>query len=311
MFSFVSKQSSGFSYLTKEIFTYDDYLYNHSINVCAIGTAVAKKFSDHFSSVINASINSMPMIDLNDINNEETQHYTCYYDDELYNISIGLFMHDLGKVMIDKAILNKKGKLTKEEFAEVQKHSEEKGSILLDKNNIANPFVRNITKLHHARLFNNEKRCYPMDREPQSIPPYVKICKLADIYDAMTSKRCYKDAFNPVGAVSDIFHKYAGQDRILQYILHSFVSSIGIYPPGSIIALVNGQIVYVLDSNGPTVLPITDCWENPLQNKPDPIVIDQKSEDKELQVDRRKPPIPPLEAFRIIPSYLRDTIAPH
>lgn len=308
LFHFVTEQKSGFAYLTKEIFNYDDYLYNHSINVCTIGTAVARKFSDHFSSVINANLNNMPMNNLNEENNDDRQHYTCYYDDELYNISIGLFMHDLGKVLIDKNILNKTEKLTPEEFAEIKKHSAEKGGELLDKNNITNPFIRNITQYHHARLFDSETKCYPEDRDPLDIPPYVKICKLADIYDAMTSKRCYKDAFSPVSVVSQIFHKYARQDRILQYILHSFVNSIGIYPPGSIIALVNGQLVYVLDSSGPTVLPITDSSESPLLHKPEPFIINPKSEERNLQVDRRRSPLTPLEAHKIIPSYLKDTI---
>ena len=311
LFDFVSEHSSAFSYLTKEIFSYDDYLYNHSINVCAIGTAVAKKFSNQFSSIINASINNTPISDLNDASSDTRQHYTCYYDDELYNISIGLFMHDLGKVLVNKDIINKKGKLSKEEFTEVQKHSAEKGGELLDKNNISNPFVRNITKYHHAKLFDTETRCYPNDRDPLQLPPYVKICKLADIYDAMTSKRCYKDAHNPVGVVSDIFHKYAKQDRILQYILHAFVNSIGIYPPGSIVALVSGQIVYVLDSTGPTVLPITDSSGNPLLYKPDPLVLDPKSDNRDFQIDRRRPPMSPREAYQITPAYLRDTITPN
>ncbi len=309
LFSFVTEQSSAFSYLTKEIFSYDDYLYNHSINVCAIGTAVARKFSEHFSSVVNSSLNSTPVADLNDTSNDTRQHYTCYYEDELYNISIGLFMHDLGKVMIDKEILNKKGKLSKEEFAEVKKHSAEKGGELLDKNNISNPFIRNITKYHHVKLFETETKCYPPEQDPLTIPPYVKICKLADIYDAMTSKRCYKEAFSPVGVVSDIFHKYAQQDRILQYILHAFVNSIGIYPPGSIVALISGQLVYILDSNGPTVLPITDASGMPLKYKADPLVLNSKSDDRELQMDRRRAPLSPREAYQIIPSYLRNNIS--
>jgi len=308
LFSFVTEQNSGFSYLTKEIFNYDDYLYNHSINVCAIGTAVARKFSNHFSSVINSNLNSTPMTDLTVENNDNHQHYTCYYEDELYNISIGLFMHDLGKVLIDKNIINKTGRLSKDEFNEIKKHSSEKGEELLDKNNISNPFIRNIAKYHHAKLFDNETKCYPNDRNPLDIPPYVKICKLADIYDAMTSKRCYKDAFSPVSVVSQIFHKYARQDNILQHILHSFVNSIGIYPPGSIVALVNGQLVYVLDSTGPTVLPITDSSGNTLLFKPDPFIIDPKSNNKELQVDRRRSPMSPLEAYKILPTYLKNTI---
>ena len=142
------------------------------------------------------------------------------------------------------------------------------------------------------------------------VPAYAKVCKLADIYDAMTSKRSYKDAVNPVEVVSDIFHKYAKKDLVLQYILHSFVKSVGIYPPGSIVALTNGQLAYILDSAGPVLLPVTDVHGEMLKTKPDIInLAAEAAGEAALKVDRRKRPISPVEAFKVLPEYLKKAIA--
>ena len=138
------------------------------------------------------------------------------------------------------------------------------------------------------------------------IPPYVKIAKLADIYDAMTSKRCYKDAFNPINVVTNIFRTYANKDPFLQVVLHSFVKVVGIYPPGSILTLRNGQMAYVLLSDGPIVLPFTDSKAQPLSNKPDPIDLGSINiiESPQIQIDNRKSLKAPAEVIDLLPSYI-------
>ena len=162
--------------------------------------------------------------------------------------------------------------------------------------------------MHHSRLFNDEERCYPDLINPVDIPPYVKVCKLADIYDAMTSKRSYKEALNPVGVVSDIFHKYAEKDNLLQFVLHSFVKAVGIYPPGSIVSLVNGQLAYVFDSQGPALIPITDINGQTLKSKQNILVLDKTAEANGLKIDRRKPPLAPVAAHKIMPEYLKKSL---
>lgn len=303
---FVLKNENAFSYLTREIFSYDDYLYNHSINVCTIGTVIMKKFNENFSSAVNSFLNNAAGKSLGEATSDK-RSFTYFLPEELLDISIGFFMHDLGKVLIDRSIMNKPGRLTEQEFEIIKLHSTEKGMELLKKNSLANPYLVNISLYHHARLFHDEPRCYPATATPESIPPYVKVCKLADVYDAMTSKRCYKDALNPVGVVTDIFHKYAEKDPLLQYILHSFVKSVGIYPPGSIVSLTNGQLAYVLDSQGPVLLPVTNEQGETLKSKPDALVLD-RGERTGLSIDRRKPPIAPVEAYKILPDYLRKTL---
>ena len=124
----------------------------------------------------------------------------------------------------------------------------------------------------------------------------------------MTSKRSYKEAVNPISVVTGIFRKYAEKDHMLQFILHAFVKSVGIYPPGSIIHMQNGQMVYILDSDGPLVIPITDTHGTPLSSKPDPIKLgSEETKQKGLCIDRREPLISPLKAYDILPDYLRLT----
>lgn len=288
---FLVISQNPFSYLTQEIFSYDDYLFNHSINVCAIGTAIVNRFNSHFSTVVDDLIkgNTSDIYNPFEIDNMDQGHsYTCYYPDELSDISLGFFLHDLGKIIVPDQILNKKGRLTDDEFDEVKKHSFNYGIDILDKNHLKNSVIRNIVNYHHAPLYDGEKRCYPDNKPHNDIPLYARICKLADIYDAMTSKRSYKEAVNPINVVTQMFRTYAKKDQMLQYILHAFVKSIGIYPPGSIIYLRNGQMAYVLESGGPIVIPFTDEKENTLKTKPDPIDIGRKDIDDIKKVDSRR-----------------------
>lgn len=305
---FIAAHESAFSYVTREIFSYDDYLYNHSINVCTIGTVVMRKFNENFNSVVN---NFLKNANAGVGGESDPVSFRYFHGDELRDISIGYFMHDLGKVLIDKEILNKPGKLTDSEFEIVKSHSTSKGLELFERNRLSNPYIINISQYHHARLFSDEERCYPVTKDYLDIPAYVKVGKLADIYDAMTSKRSYKEALNPVGVVSDIFRKYAQKDVLLQYILHSFVKSVGIYPPGSIVALTNGQLAYILDSEGPILLPVTDTHGETLKTKPDIINLGGGEEvPGAIKVDRRKPPVAPVEAYKILPEYLKKILAP-
>jgi len=307
LIDFLAKNDNAFSYLTREIFSSDEYLFNHSINVCTIGTVIMKKFNENFNAVVNSFLNNAPNSNTSETKQDE-KSFTYFLPDDLRDISIGFFMHDLGKGLIDKKILNKPGSLTEREFEVIKSHSIVKGFELLEKNKINNPYIANITLYHHAKLYQDEPRCYPEEKSHTAIPPYVKVCKLADIYDAMTSKRCYGEALNPVGVVTDIFQKYAGKDPLLQYILHSFVKSVGIYPPGSIVALSNGQMAYVMDSQGPTLLPVTDTHGEPLKGKPNIIVLDKGAATAGLKVDRRKPPMSPIDAYKILPDYLLKTV---
>jgi HD-GYP domain-containing protein (c-di-GMP phosphodiesterase class II) len=286
LLEFINTDESAFSLLTREIFSYDDYLYNHSINVCTIGTPVLKRFVEKFGKQVG-----------------------FYHPEKIKEISIGYFMHDAGKVLVPEEILNKKGPLTDEEFKIVKTHSFELGLQIFEKNRVDNPLILESVKYHHAALFDDEPRCYPVDVQPGDVPPFVKICKLADIYDAMTSKRCYKDACNPIEVVTDLFNKYAKKNQTLQYVLHTFVSIVGIYPPGSIVFLSNGQWAYLMDSRGPVVVPFTDQRGEPLKQQPSPIDLSSgNSGSADIKIDHKRPLASPADVYKKLPENMRRTI---
>ncbi len=305
VFTFLERNESSFTYLARELFTFDDYLYNHSVNVCTFGIAILKKFNEQFSQMVNQQLNNS-MIENNITNSDTPNCYVHYQPDEMKEMALGFFLHDMGKVLLPEEILNKQGKLSEEEYSLVKTHSYEKGAIILKKSHIENYFVQNIIRYHHANLFQNEPNTYPQERVPIEIPPYVKICKLADIFDAMTSKRSYKEAINPVVVVTDIVRKYANKDPFLQLILHAFIKTVGVYPTGSIVQLQNGQLGYIIDSQGPIVLPFTDRHGTPMTAKSEPINInDIKIKGTGLDIDRRKPLLNPAAYWDILPEYLK------
>ena len=294
--------------MTKEIFTYDDYLYNHAVNVCTIGTAVLNRFNDQFGEAVNKFLSSLFINPAENDPNSVTESYINYLPEDLQTMSVGYFLHDVGKVLIPDEILNKPGKLTPAEFDIVKGHSLISGIEILEKNRLTHPTIINIVKYHHGPLFVEEPNCYPQDKLPIEIPAYVKVAKLVDIYDAMTSKRCYKEALNPVRVVTEVYRKYAGKDQMLQFLLHAFVNIVGIYPPGSVLTLQNGQLCYVIDSQGPMVIPITDGKGNTLAVKPKSIDFGIGNIDApEMQIDRRKPLKTPIDVYDSLPSYLKES----
>ena len=107
-------------------------------------------------------------------------------------------MHDLGKIAIDDVILRKPGKYTPEEFEQMKKHSAEGARIV---GNILQgvedeTFVKiatNIANYHHEK-WNGQG--YPEGLSGEEIPIEARIMALADVFDALVSKRCYKEAFS-------------------------------------------------------------------------------------------------------------------
>lgn len=105
-------------------------------------------------------------------------------------------MHDIGKITISDAILQKPGRLTKEEFDIMKSHTTEgKKIIIRDLAKIETPerleIAANIAEFHHEK-WNGEG--YPMGLEGEDIPLCARIMAIADVFDALVSKRCYKDA---------------------------------------------------------------------------------------------------------------------
>ncbi len=111
-----------------------------------------------------------------------------YSDKELEEIYCAGLIHDVGKLGIDNGIINKKGKLSSEEFEEIRKHPL-MGYEILKNISIRGNFAYG-AKWHHERV---DGKGYPDGLAGDKIPEIAKIIAVADAYDAMTSKRSYRD----------------------------------------------------------------------------------------------------------------------
>ena len=126
-------------------------------------------------------------------------------------IPLASALHDIGKIGIDEKILNKPGKLTPEEFKVIQTHSMLGAKMLHDLDGFAEqPLLQTayeIARWHHERW---DGRGYPDGLKGDEIPISAQLVSLADVYDALTSERCYKKAFSHEKAVQMILNGECG-----------------------------------------------------------------------------------------------------
>lgn len=127
-------------------------------------------------------------------------------------ISTASALHDIGKINIPASILNRPGKLTKEEFDTMKTHTTT-GAEILDKLPFQqeSPLVKTayaICRWHHERW---DGRGYPDGLKGEDIPIAAQVVAMADVYDALTSERCYKKAFGHDKAMEMILNGECGQ----------------------------------------------------------------------------------------------------
>ena len=126
-------------------------------------------------------------------------------------IPLASALHDIGKIGIDEKILNKPGKLTPEEFEVIKTHSMLGAQILYDLDNFSEqPLLQTayeIARWHHERW---DGRGYPDGLKGDEIPISAQLVSLVDVYDALTSERCYKKAFSHEKAMQMILNGECG-----------------------------------------------------------------------------------------------------
>lgn len=196
---------------TINLSSYDNYTYIHSINVDVLSviTGIALGLTDN----------------------------------QLRNLSQAALLHDLGKTSIPKEIINKPGALTEEEYEEIKKHPFYGYELLKDNDNIAS-VVRNAVYSHHE---NEDGTGYPRGLTSDKIHLFAKIIHIADVYDALTAKRIYKDPLNPADAL-EYMMAHAGT-MFDKTVLEAFIRHIAPYPVGTSIILSTGQKALVVKNN--------------------------------------------------------------
>lgn len=200
-----------------DIFTYlgylkdvSDYTYSHSLNVSLL--------CNMFSRWLNFS-------------EEETE-----------DLTVAGFLHDIGKLRIDRNILNKKGKLTDEEFEEIKKHPRLGYEIIKDLN--ISEEIKESVLMHHEKINGTG---YPSGLKGDQIGKYAKIVSICDIYDAMTSKRVYRDRLCPFYVIRN-FERQNFSILDTQYLL-VFLQNIAYTYVGSWAKLTDGSIAEIVFIN--------------------------------------------------------------
>ena len=141
---------------------------------------------------------------------KRTQEYN-FTEDEIGTIATASSMHDIGKITIPDEILNKPGKLTKEEFDIMKQHSMNGANMLeaiqFFKNEPLMKYAYEICRWHHERW---DGHGYPDGLIENAIPISAQVVSVADVYDALTSERCYKKAFTHEKALEMIRNNECG-----------------------------------------------------------------------------------------------------
>jgi len=196
--------------------TYDEYTYAHSINV----SAIAVVFGEYLD---------LPRKDL-------------------INLGVAGMMHDLGKTAVPARIINKRGRLTDNEFQEIKRHPQHGYDILKRTDGVPEEVLEAV-RGHHEK-FNGGG--YPNGNARKDIPALARILSLADVYDALTSDRSYKNAILPNKALA-IMYGMRDQDFDAMEV-QLFIKCLGIFPSGSLVRLNSGSYGVVYESN--PVLPL-------------------------------------------------------
>jgi len=209
-------RNSGALLSLLRIKTKDDYTFLHSVSVCTLLVAFCR---------------SRGM-------DEET----------IYQAGIGGLVHDTGKALVPDAILNKPGRLTDEEFAIIKRHPRDGYDILRRTPGIG-PIPLDITLHHHER---RDGSGYPEMQNEAEISELAQMAAIVDVYDAITSDRCYHKGMPAADALRKIYEwsKFHFNPRLAQ----EFMRCVGIYPVGTMVMLESGRLGVVVEPHETNLL---------------------------------------------------------
>ncbi len=148
-------------------------------------------------------------------------------------------LHDVGKLTIDDAILEKAGSLTDDEFDQIKRHTVQGHDLLADSPDVPDE-ARDVCLHHHERMNGTG---YPFGLTADQISLPARMGSICDIYDALTSMRPYKRGWTPLDALQAMTGWEGHLDPLL---LFQFMRSIGIYVPGTLVELRSRRLGIIL-----------------------------------------------------------------
>ena len=188
-----------------------NYTYEHSVNVSVICIALGKMLG--------------------------------FNKDQLYKLGMGGMLHDVGKTLIPSEIINKPGSLTDHEYKIIQKHPE-LGFNYLQQNDAISPLSRIVVYSHHERV---DGSGYPRGLKSGEIHEFARIAAIADVFDALTSDRVYRDKWPTYKAAEYIMNN---TEKLFDYqLVKKFLPQVSFYPNGSEVILSNGYRAVVKHQN--------------------------------------------------------------
>ncbi len=216
---------------------YDNYTFNHSVNVGVFTLALAQEVGFNKDEALLAGLTGL--------------------------------MHDVGKTAVPLSIINKPGKLTDEEWRIMQTHPVESAKILKQMGAAIHEDAVVGVYTHHVR---HDFAGYPKWEKPLLFGS--ELTSVADCYDSMTTLRPYQKRFEPKEAI-EIMQKISGKALHPEY-LKAFIKMLGMYPVGSVVRLNSNEIGIVFavrpdSQDQPTVKIIMDRSGNYL---PEPEIVD-------------------------------------
>ena len=195
--------------LLKSLITYDDYTFSHSVNVSVISAATAR--------------------------------YIGFTEDEAGQIGLAALMHDIGKLYIPKEILLKGGRLSPTEWQMIKRHPVDGAKILREEG--VDEMTCAVAYQHHMR---HDLTGYPRYRG-EKILQASEIVRIADTYDALTTKRVYRKQISPYEAIKVMW--WTRKTEFHPEYFDDFLHMMGNIPIGSILKLESGERVIVVDIN--------------------------------------------------------------
>jgi HD-GYP domain-containing protein (c-di-GMP phosphodiesterase class II) len=202
----VSRNASALLALSK-LRTKDNYTFSHCINVATEAVIFAKHLG--------------------------------YDGTELHTIGLAGFFHDLGKMEIPLEILNSPRRLSAAEFAVMREHPTIGYKHLNKIPDLSDLVIRGALE-HHERI---NGKGYPDGKKGDEISLAGKILAVVDVYDALSSRRVYKDPMAPHSALG-LIYGMRGEDFVPE-LVERFIQCVGIYPPGSLVQLTSEHLAVV------------------------------------------------------------------